>query len=33
MISKDQSPTQMLSQSILSSRGKNIRPKTANQKK
>jgi phosphate starvation-inducible PhoH-like protein len=32
MISHEQSPTQMLSQSILSSRGKNIRPKTANQK-
>lgn len=33
MISQDQSPAQLLSQSILSSRGKNIRPKTSNQKK
>lgn len=32
MIEKEMSPAQMLSQSILSSRGKNIRPKTVNQK-
>ncbi len=32
MIEKEVSPAQMLSQSILSSRGKNIRPKTVNQK-
>jgi phosphate starvation-inducible PhoH-like protein len=32
MIEKEVSPAQMLSQSILSSRGKNIRPKTLNQK-
>ena len=32
MIQKDQSPAQLLSQSILSSRGKSIRPKTLNQK-
>ena len=32
MIQKEVSPAQMLSQSILSSRGKNIRPKTVNQK-
>lgn len=32
MIEQEVSPAQMLSQSILSSRGKNIRPKTVNQK-
>ena len=32
MIQQSQSPAQMLSQSILSNRGKSIRPKTANQK-
>lgn len=32
VIAKSLSPAQMLSQSILSSRGKNIRPKTVNQK-
>ena len=32
MIQQDLSPAQMLSQSILSSRGKSIRPKTLNQK-
>jgi phosphate starvation-inducible PhoH-like protein len=32
MIENEVSPAQMLSQSILSSRGKNIRPKTVNQK-
>ncbi|NBR64439.1 MAG: PhoH family protein [Micrococcales bacterium] len=32
MIQQSQSPTQMLSQSILSNRGKSIRPKTTNQK-
>jgi phosphate starvation-inducible PhoH-like protein len=32
MIEQEVSPAQMLSQSILSSRGKNIRPKTLNQK-
>jgi len=32
MIQQQVSPAQMLSQSILSSRGKNIRPKTVNQK-
>jgi phosphate starvation-inducible PhoH-like protein len=32
MIKNEVSPAQMLSQSILSSRGKNIRPKTVNQK-
>ena len=32
MISQNQSPTELLSQSILSSRGKSIRPKTINQK-
>ena len=32
MISQNQSPAELLSQSILSSRGKSIRPKTINQK-
>jgi len=32
MIQQSQSPAQMLSQSILSNRGKSIRPKTSNQK-